>query len=437
MKMSGNKSQLKDVVEVLMKVEIFNKVPDAVITELAAKVVVSQLAHEVNIIRQGDEGSSMYVILSGSVKVHDKEYTIATIDAGNFFGEFSLLDDEPRSLSVTTLEQTVIGNIQQADFYQVLDNHPSITRDIIKVMLKRLRNQNQRIINQLREKQKELEELVRIRTLDLKQKNEDLESTLHELKHTQEQLVQQAKLASLGQITAGIAHEIQNPLNFINNFSILSKELAEEIIEANSNEEKVEIISDLKLNLSKIEEHGKRADKIVKGMLMHSKSSKGDRQETNISYLIEQAFGLAYNCVSSNYPQLECKIEKNIPADLPPVHIVPQDISRVIINIFNNAFYAVDQKSKNDKNGYMAEVDISLKEESGSVYISVRDNGTGIPARNKDKIFQPFFTTKPTGMGTGLGLSTGYEIVKAHGGEITWNSVENKFTEFIVRLPLQ
>lgn len=435
--MSQDRATLNLVVSVLRRVELFKNVPEPALTELGKKVIISSLKAQERIIKQGDKGSSMFIILSGEVKVHDNEYVIANITEGNFFGEFSLLDDEPRSLSVTTIIPSTVGNILQADFFSVLNKYPDITRDIIKVMLKRLRNQNQQIINQLREKQKELEELVRIRTLDLRQKNEDLEKTLNDLKRTQEQLVQQAKLASLGQITAGIAHEIQNPLNFINNFSSLSKELADEIISASTNEEKLEIISDLKTNLSKIESHGKRADSIVKGMLLHSKSSKGEKQETDICSLCEQSLSLAFNSISTNFPHLQCEVNKNYSDNIPMLNITPQDISRVIINIYNNAFYAVNERKKNGVNGYLPTMNIEVKKTDGFVLISVHDNGTGIPESDKNKIFQPFFTTKPTGQGTGLGLSSGYEIVKSHGGDIKFESKEKEFTRFEIRLPLQ
>ena len=424
------------VIDVLKKVEIFKSLPNPIIEELGKKMIFCNFQPDTNIIKQGEKGSSMYVIFSGEVKVHDNEYTITTLNSGNFFGEFSLLDDEPRSLSVSTLTISDIGNIKQEDFYSVLNKHPEITKDIIKVMLKRLRNQNQQIISQLREKQKELEELVRLRTNDLRLKNEDLENTLNELKRTQEQLVQQAKLASLGQITAGIAHEIQNPLNFINNFSSISKELADEITAATNSEEQLEIISDLKINLSKIEDHGKRADLIVKGMLMHSKSSKGEKQMTDIQSLCEQSLNLAYNSISTNFPNLNCNIKKKLADDIPQLNIIPQDLSRVIINIFNNAFYALNQKKKTDKSEFIPEIDIEIKKNNKSVLISIYDNGIGIPDSDKDKIFQPFFTTKPTGQGTGLGLSTGYEIVKAHGGEIQFKSKENEFTEMTICLPV-
>jgi C4-dicarboxylate-specific signal transduction histidine kinase len=419
---------------ILRNVEIFKNVPESVLIELGQKVLLIDATNDQTIINQGDRGSSMYVIVSGAVKVHDKEYTIAKLSEGTFFGEFSLLDDEPRSLSVTAIEPSILINIQQTEFFEVLNKHPDVTRDIIKVILKRLRNQNQQIINQLREKQKELEELVRIRTADLRQKNDDLELTLAALKRTQTQLIQQEKLASLGQITAGIAHEIQNPLNFINNFSSISKELAEEILTSATAEEQVEIVSDLRTNLSKIEEHGKRADRIVKGMLMHTKSSKGEKQMTDLKALCEQALHLAFNSFSTNFPDLNCDLEKNF-GDVPQILVFPQDLSRVLINVINNAFYAVNQRKSAEGINYRPTVRLDLLQEDGKVVISVYDNGVGIPDSNKDKLFLPFFTTKPTGLHTGLGLSTGYDMLKANGGEISFESKENEFTRFKIFLP--
>lgn len=423
------------ILTILARVEIFKSVPSNVLKELTHKMSLNFLEADQVIIRQGERGSSMFVVLKGDVKVHDKEYTIANLSEESFFGEFSLLDDEPRSLSVTTLVPSVVGNIQQADFYEILNQHPEITRDIIKVMLRRLRNQNQQIIMQLRQRQVELEKLVKERTIDLKMKNEDLEKTLAELKRTQEQLVQQEKLASLGQITAGIAHEIQNPLNFINNFSSLSKELAEELITAKNSEEQSEIISDLKFNLSRIEDHGKRADQIVKGMLLHSQSTKGEMEVADISSICNQAFNLACNSMDPAMKEMVIDITKNFEEGIPKLKVIPQELTRVLINIFNNAFYALNEKLKSNSSGYRPSLNISVIKEGEGVSITIRDNGTGIREMDKKKVFQPFFTTKPTGKGSGLGLSSGNEIIKLHGGSIKFDSKENEFTEFTVFLP--
>ena len=228
---------LSKTLEILKQVEIFAHVPASVMEEIAKQIHISSFEPEKTIINKGDRGNSMYIIFSGQVKVHDKEYVVATMKEGNFFGEFSLLDDEPRSLSVTAVVSTVTGTIKQKDFFLLQSKHPEVTRDIIRAMLKRLRGQNQKIISDLRQRQAELEQLVKERTSDLQTKNEELVETLSELKRTQEQLVQQEKLASLGQLTAGIAHEIQNPLNFVNNFSFLSKDLMRELAESKDDEE--------------------------------------------------------------------------------------------------------------------------------------------------------------------------------------------------------
>ncbi len=434
--MSDQQIPFEFIVSVLKQVEIFRNIPLEVVKELGKKMLISNLDADESIIKQGDKGSSMYVILKGQVKVHDKEYSIANLPEGSFFGEFSLLDDEPRSLSVTTIDPSIIGNILQVDFYSIINKYPEITRDIIKVMLKRLRNQNQQIIGQLRQKQMELEQLVKERTSDLRKKNIDLEKTLNELKRTQEQLVQQEKLASLGQITAGIAHEIQNPLNFINNFSSLSKELADEIIIEKDNEEQLDIISDLKFNLSRIEDHGKRADGIVKAMLLHSQSTKGEKQPSDICSLCEQSLNLAFNSLDGTMKNLNFLVTKNYEDNIPQVKVIPQELCRVLINLINNAYYSINEKMKKTVTSYSPSLILEVKNKSGSVWITVRDNGTGIPDTNKKRIFQPFFTTKPTGQGTGLGLSSGNEIVKLHGGEMKFDSRENEYAEFSIRLPL-
>ncbi len=434
--MPGQQISFEFIMNVLNQVEIFKNLPLPVIDELSRKMIVSELDANEKVINQGEKGSSMYIVIKGQVKVHDKEYVIANLPEGSFFGEFSLLDDEPRSLSVSTLVPSTLGNIVQADFYAIINKYPEVTKDIIKVMLKRLRNQNQQIIMQLRQKQIELEQLVKERTSDLRQKNEDLENTLIELKKTQQQLIQQEKLASLGQITAGIAHEIQNPLNFINNFSSLSVELLDEVSSAKDTEEQNEILSDIKLNLSKIEEHGKRADRIVKGMLMHTKASKGEKQLTDIPSLCEQSYQLAFNSLSANLQNMKCSIIKNYSDNIPELKVVPQEISRVLINLINNSFYALNEKSKKVKSDFIPELSMNVSRNQDRICISIWDNGSGISESNKTKIFQPFFTTKPTGQGTGLGLSTGYELVKSHGGEFRYESIENEFTEFIFCLPV-
>ncbi|MBS1919110.1 MAG: nuclear transport factor 2 family protein [Bacteroidetes bacterium] len=279
--------------------------------------------------------------------------------------------------------------------------------------------------------------------IEIKAARKKAEDTLAELQATQKQLVQSEKMASLGELTAGIAHEIQNPLNFVNNFSEVSKELLDEIkeaIEKGNTEDAKEIMNDVIQNLEKINHHGKRADGIVKGMLQHSRTSSGQKELTDINALCDEYLRLAYHGLRAKDKSFNAKFETEFDNNIPKMNIVPQDIGRVILNLINNAFYAVSEKAKSSKQnaeGYEPTVVVSTKNSGNKVEVNVKDNGNGIPDKIKDKIFQPFFTTKPTGQGTGLGLSLSYDIIiKGHGGEIKVNTKENEGTEFIIQLPV-
>ena len=267
-----------------------------------------------------------------------------------------------------------------------------------------------------------------------------LSSTLTNLKATQTQLIQSEKMASLGELTAGIAHEIQNPLNFVNNFSEVSKELLEELNEelAKGDIEEAKLISgDVIQNLEKINHHGKRADAIVKGMLEHSRASSGVKDPTDINKLADEYLRLAYHGLRAKDKLFNAAMVTNFDEKLPLIRVIPQDIGRVLLNLFNNAFYSVNQKAKTASIDYLPEVTVSTFAENGKVIIKVKDNGNGIPEAIKDKIMQPFFTTKPTGEGTGLGLSLSYDIVvKGHGGNIVVDTMEGEFTAFTVSVPV-
>ena len=287
-------------------------------------------------------------------------------------------------------------------------------------------------VNELKERNKELEKKVAERT-------EDLRVSLENLKATQSQLIQSEKMASLGELTAGIAHEIQNPLNFVNNFSEVSNELIDEMMEEidhNDLEEVKAIASDVKQNLDKINHHGKRADAIVKGMLQHSRSSDGKKELTNINALADEFFRLAYHGLRAKDKTFNATLETDFDQRIGKVNLAAQDIGRVILNLITNAFYVVDEKKKSGIENYEPTVTVSTKKEGNKLEIRVADNGNGIPVEVKDKIFQPFFTTKPTGQGTGLGLSLSYDIVKAHGGELKVKTKESKGTEFKIILPI-
>ncbi len=277
-----------------------------------------------------------------------------------------------------------------------------------------------------------LEQQVQDRTAALNQ-------SLEHLKATQNQLVQSEKMASLGELTAGIAHEIQNPLNFVNNFSEVSNELIDEMkaeLAVDNKQEAIIIANDVKQNLEKILHHGKRADAIVKGMLQHSQSSTGKKELTNINALTNEYLRLSYHGFRAKDKAFNATIQTDFNNSTGNINIIPQDIGRVILNIITNAFYAVNEKQKQHPLNFEPTISVSTKKDGDKVLISVKDNGNGIQQKVLDKIFQPFFTTKPTGQGTGLGLSLAYDIIKAHGGEIKVETKEGKGTEFIIRLPI-
>ncbi len=276
---------------------------------------------------------------------------------------------------------------------------------------------------------------------NLEEAKNKIEMTLSELKSAQAQLIHSEKMASLGELTAGIAHEIKNPLNFVNNFSEVSRELLDEMKTELSNkniDEVIGLIEDLKQNLEKINQHGKRADSIVKGMLLHSRGTSGERTLTDINDLLDQYVTLAYHGLRAQNKEFNINIEKDYDKTLEKITVVPQDISRVFLNIINNACYAAyDRKKKNGVGSFSPALRVSTKNMNGKVEIRIGDNGNGIPKDILDKIFQPFFTTKPSGEGTGLGLSLSYDIVaKVHGGNIKVESEEGKGAEFIIQLPL-
>ena len=272
---------------------------------------------------------------------------------------------------------------------------------------------------------------------------QQVDKTLGDLKQAQKQLIQSEKMASLGELTAGIAHEIQNPLNFINNFSEVNVELADELKEEiNSIELSVDkkssienIIDDIIKNEEKINHHGKRADAIVKGMLQHSRSSSGQKEPTDINALADEYLRLSYHGLRAKDKDFNATLQTDFNATPAKINVVPQDIGRVLLNLYNNAFYAVNERSKEEGVGYEHTVSVRTKKVDDKIEIQVKDNGVGIPQKVVEKIFQPFFTTKPTGQGTGLGLSLSYDIIKAHGGEIKVESKEGEGSEFIIQLP--
>jgi len=287
--------------------------------------------------------------------------------------------------------------------------------------------------------QESIEDLQK-KSLAIEETNKELTKTLEELKATQAQLIQSEKMASLGELTAGIAHEIQNPLNFVNNFSEVSNELIDEMteqLEKGNAEDAKAIANEIKMSLEKINIHGKRADGIVKSMLQHSRTSSNKKEPTDINILADEYLRLAYHGMRAKDKSFNAAIKTDFDESIGLTKIISQDIGRVILNLITNAFYAVMEKKKLRPEGYEPTVTVSTKKMDNKIIVNVKDNGTGIPQKTLDKIFQPFFTTKPTGQGTGLGLSLSYDIVtKGHGGELKVETKEGEYTGFSVILPV-
>lgn len=279
------------------------------------------------------------------------------------------------------------------------------------------------------------------KSLVLEQANNDLLKAYQELKAAQKQLIQSEKMASLGELTAGVAHEIQNPLNFINNFSEVSAELLQEVQEELSKgntEEATILMVDTIQNIQKIIQHGKRADGIVKSMLQHSRQSKSPKEPTDINALTDEYLRLSYHGMRAKDNTFNVTIETQFAATVDKANVVSQDIGRVLLNLFNNAFYAVHAKRQlNKAPDYEPKVLVGTLQQNNDIIITVQDNGTGVPKELLDKIYQPFFTTKPTGQGTGLGLSLSYDIVvKGHSGRLDIETEEGRFAKFTVALPV-
>ena len=290
-------------------------------------------------------------------------------------------------------------------------------------------NRNKQIANKALELQKK----------EVDQQRTKAENALHELKSTQAQLIQSEKMASLGELTAGIAHEIQNPLNFVNNFSEINKELLvemrEEIDKGNISQAK-HLAVDIIDNEDKIMHHGKRADAIVKGMLQHSRTGFGQNEATDINALADEYLRLAFHGLKAKDKAFHAILQTEFDPLIGTIQVVPQDMGRVFLNLYNNAFYAVSEKSKQISKVFEPTVSIRTRQTGDQLEIRIKDNGFGIPQKVIDKIFQPFFTTKPTGQGTGLGLSISYDIVKAHGGNLMVYTNEGEGAEFVIQLPI-
>ena len=303
-----------------------------------------------------------------------------------------------------------------------------------------VRNNAQKVVEITEEKRQQALNQQSILQQEVDRQTLDLRKSLQNLKSAQAQLIQSEKMASLGELTAGIAHEIQNPLNFVNNFSEVNTELIGELqqeVDKGNYEDVKAIANDIKENEEKINHHGKRAGDIVKGMLQHSRSSTGVREPTNINALADEYLRLSYHGLRAKDKNFNAEMITDFDESIGKINIIPQDIGRVLLNLYNNAFYAVNEEKRKNFISYEPTVTVTTRKVENHVLITVSDNGNGIPQKIVDKIFQPFFTTKPTGQGTGLGLSLSYDIVKAHGGELKVETNEGQGSIFIIQIPIK
>jgi two-component system, NtrC family, sensor kinase len=357
--------------------------------------------------------------------------------------------------SLVELLVAAFGKSLLKSYDEVFDTSQGFTIIWLVTFVLIARNQKKHLERERLEREKEVQEKQRIeaensqlermvaeRTATLTQQTQELRLALDELKITQDQLIQSEKMASLGELTAGIAHEIQNPLNFVTNFSDVSAELVQELLEEQQRPDRdpdleAELLQDLRQNLEKIHHHGQRAASIVRGMLEHSRQSTGERQPTDLNQLADEYLRLAYHGLRAKNKAFNATITTFFDPAVGSIEAVSQDLGRVLLNLFTNAFYAVQKRQEAAGAGFVPTVSVVTRRNGqGDIEIRVQDNGTGIPEDVRQKIFQPFFTTKPTGEGTGLGLSLSYDIVtKGHGGTIEVESTAGQGTEFIITLP--
>ncbi len=374
---------------------------------------------------------TVIILISNSITRPLRTLTNAT-------GKFALGDFNIQLPEIKSRDE--IGTLNDSFIY--MQNELSKTIKDLKGASAELKLSN----DKLEEYSRTLEQKVEERTAELNDKNRKLDAAFSNLKAAQAQLVQSEKMASLGQLTAGIAHEIKNPLNFINNFSELTAELATELKEEfdkladkilpEDREYLQGITDDISSNAKKISDHGKRADRIIKGMLLHSRGRAGDKQPSDINAMLAEAFNLGYHSMRAQDSNFNIKVEADYDPLIEMINIVPQDISRVFLNIINNACYSTHEKKKKLKDSYNPVLKIKTVSSETNVMIYIRDNGLGIPKEILDKIFNPFFTTKPAGHGTGLGLSLSFDIiVHEHLGELIVETEENEYAEFIIKLP--
>lgn len=430
----------RNIIQTLENTSLFQNAEPILLKHVAMAIERIHLKAGEPLFRKDDPGESMYIIEDGTLRVHEGPITFAELGACEYFGEASLIDNSPRSASVSASTDAIVLRIGEKDFYSLLVTYPSINRMLMKELINRLRNQNNAVVTEFKNREQKLQELVELRTRQIveekkkvEKKSQELESALNDLQQAQYLLIHQEKMASLGQVTSGIAHELLNPLNFVNNFANLSKELLEEVKEELVGKElDNEALDDLKDNLDRISQHGLRAVEIVKSMAEHASSAGKDKQEILLHSLIEDAVNVTKQTLSKA-GAMDLRFELNANDSGAHVTAVYADLFRVMINLLRNAATAILDRKKTE-DGFEGVIQITLSNNDKGVFIEVSDNGVGIPDENREKVFHPFFTTRPTGQGVGLGLSISHQILAAYGGQLELLDRSGE-TAFKVSLP--
>lgn len=415
------------MVDLLSKTSLFRSAERSLLEQICMMVERITLRANEPLFKKGDPGESMYIIETGKLKVHDGNIEFAELGPADYFGEASLIDNSPRTASVSAKTEASILRLGIRDFFSLLGSNPSMNRLLMKELINRLRNQNDAVVAEFRSREAKLQELVDLRTRQIveekknvEKKSIELEKALKELQEAQRLLIHQEKMASLGQLTTGIAHELLNPLNFVNNFADVAMDLVKELKELDSiagNDDVAGISDDLLDSLQRISQHGHRAGDIVRSMAEHSSAFGKEKTTVDLHALINDVIGVSVKTWSSSVPESSIGIGMNLDAEPHLTSAVYSDLFRVLINLLRNAANAItDRLMTGDK--VPGHIQVTTRNEDGNIVISVTDNGIGIPAVNEEKIFLPFFTTRPTGKGVGLGLSISHQIVTAYGGNL-------------------
>lgn len=418
-------SRLNKIATSLAQADLLKNLPADLIHLLSTISTSVHFNKGQTVFKSGDKANKIFFIEKGTIAIVENEIELLKLQTNDCFGEEFVLPDGVYQSSAVAADDVVLLQINRQDFFAVLSKHHEAFNTILIVFIQKMYSQNQ------------LKHTVFVQRLD--RLNKELSKAKNDVEVRTIEMIKQEKLASLGLLSAGIAHELQNPLNFVNNFAELSGEIIGEIKSTNNTTEKDTLLNDVAGNIEKIQQHGMRASRIIKRIVSFSRGNTGDFELTNVNTICKEYVYLATAGIKSNILGFECNIVESYNEQLPMINTNAQDLGRVILNIVNNAFYALNERKKNSpaNENYHPELQIITKNVNKKIYLHIKDNAMGIPAELQAKIFEPFVTTKPAGEGTGLGLSICRDIIRNLKGDIMLISEKSKGTEFIITLPVE